>query len=446
MTEQELKALTETVGGQAAERIQKEMAAYDQKWKALSEQIEKQGGGVTEKQFTEYKEAADKMIGEVKEIAEKQGTSLAELQLKLNGGGSTATLKSVYDQLIEDADAIKEIAGNPSKGNKTYMLDMNAKAGGVLIPVKLTEGKYKAAGPHASIADVGGSGNVASIAQSLDAATLLRVGLGAPIYNQFRNTPWVFDLCNTINGTYDASSAFAMWFDEVASEGGATTTTEGATKPKTQYKYELKSSTYKKKATLIQLTEEFSVDFAQLENNILNVGRIDVLNAVNTDVLANIKTAATAYNSGAAFKGSDGVPNCNDYDVIAAMAAQVDSATFGAVQSNAAVMSTNKKYRMGITKNTQGAYLNRPDVLANIGFVGNPAVSADDILVGDFKQYNIMLRGGMIVRVGYNGTDFGENKFSIVMEQYYNDYITTARKAAIVKGPDFATVKAAITV
>lgn len=445
MTQDELKALTDTVGAQAAEKIKKEMEAYDAKWKSLSEKIEAQSGGVTEKQFTEWKEASDKLITEVKSIAEKQGTTITELQMKLNGDGHPGKLKSVYEQLVEDAEGIKELMGNPGKGAKTYMLDMNSGTG-LLVPIKLNDKfSYKAAGPHASIADVGGAGNVASISQSLDAATLLRVGLGAPVYNQFRNTPWVFDLCNTINGTYDASSAFAMWFDEVTPDGGATTVAEGGTKPKTQYKYVLKSQTYKKKATILSLTEEFSVDFAQLENNILNVGRVDVLNAVNSDILANIITNATAYNSADAFKGASGVPNVNDYDAIAALAAQVDSATFGAIQSNAAVMSTNKKYRMGITKNTQGAYLNRPDVLANIGFVGNPAMAADDLLVGDFKQYNILLRGGMIVRVGYNGTDFGENKFSIVMEQYYIDYITTARKPAIVKGPDFATVRTAIS-
>ena len=126
------------------------------------------------------------------------------------------------------------------------------------------------------------------------------------------------------------------------------------------------------------------------------------------------------------------------------MAAQVENATFGA-KANAAVMGTNKKYRMGIIKNTQGSYLNPPDVLAGIGFVGNPTMGADAILVGDLKQYNVILRGGLIVKVGYNGNDFGNNAFSIVMEQYYFNYISTIRKVAIVSGPDFATVKALIT-
>jgi hypothetical protein len=51
----------------------------------------------------------------------------------------------------------------------------------------------------------------------------------------------------------------------------------------------------------------------------------------------------------------------------------------------------------------------------------------------------------MIVRMGYNGTDFAENKFSTLTEQYYFNFISSIRKAAIVKGPDFATVRAAIS-
>ena len=207
----------------------------------------------------------------------------------------------------------------------------------------------------------------------------------------------------------------------------------------------MRSKTYKKRATVLELTEEFSIDFAQLESNIMNIGRIDVMNQVNDDIVADIKANATAYNSSAAFKGGTGIENINDYDVIAALAAQVDTATFSNVKANAALLNTNKWYRMGLTKNSYGSYLNPPAVLDNVGIIANPSIAADDLIVGDFKNYNILLRGGMIVRIGYNGTNFAENKFSIVMEQYYQNYITNAKKPAIVKGPDFATIKALLT-
>ena len=218
----------------------------------------------------------------------------------------------------------------------------------------------------------------------------------------------------------------------------------------TQYKYILQSSTYKKEATLVAFTEEFDLDFGQLESDILGKARIDVINRINSAIVANVNSAAVAYNTASAFlgAGTDPITNVNDIDAIAAMAAQVDSATFGGSTANAALISTYKKHRLGIIKDTQGRYLEWPMTLSNIALVGNPGfgtdIGSDNVIVGDFKQYNILLKGGLIVRVGYNGTDFAENKFSVVIEQYYFDYISSVRTPALVKGPDFATVKQAI--
>jgi hypothetical protein len=205
----------------------------------------------------------------------------------------------------------------------------------------------------------------------------------------------------------------------------------------------LKSAEYKKEATLLGFTQEFSLDFQRLQSDILGKGRIDVINRINTAVLANIITAGTAYNTQASF-GTRAAANVNDWLALAAMAAQVDSATFGA-NANAAIMSTYKKYNLGTLQTTEMEWLDVPSVLSNLSLIGNPAMAADNVLVGDFKQYNILLRGGLIVKVGYNGTDFAENRFSTVMEQYYFDYISTLRTPAIVKGTTFATVKTAIT-
>lgn len=442
MTAEELKALQDSVGAQAAAAMKKELDAYDVKMKAFATEVAKNNGGITKEAFEEYKIAATTAVEAVKTIAETQGTTLAEIAIKMNS--SEMGTKSISQILTDDREELRKIFSQRN-GQKTYMLNINEKGQFVMRPFDETA---KTTGPEATIAAVNGGGNAASITQALDAATLLRVGAGAMINGQYRNSAWIFDLCNTINASFNNSMPFAMWFDEQAKLGASTTVVEGATKPLTQYLYQLNSATYKKEATLVGFTNEFQMDFAQLESDIMNKSRIDVINRVNQAILPNIITAATLYNSSAAFTGGTPVPNINDFDAIAALAAQVDTATFGA-KANTAIMSTNKKYRMGIEKNTQGSYLNPPDVLAGIGFVGNPSVEgstlgADGLIVGDLKQYNIILRGGLIVRVGYNGTDFAQNMYSVVLEQFYFDYISTVRKVAIVKGPDFATVKTAI--
>lgn len=436
MTPEELKALQDTVGAQAAAAIKKELDAYDEKVKKFAQEIvDKKGVGVSMESFNEYKTAAETALNAVKEIAVKQGTTLAEVSLKLNS--SETGTKSISQVLTEDVEELKEIFRARS-GAKTYMIQLNSKGLYVMKPFDET----KATGINATIDGIP-AGAVASISQALDAATLLRIGQGSPIMSQYRNSPWLFDLCNTINASFSGSLPFAMWYDEQAKVGASQTTAEGTAKTLVQYLYRLNSQPYKKEAALIGFTTEFQMDFAQLESDIMNKARIDVINRVNSAILPNIKAAATAYNTGVAFQQGVPVPNVADFDVLAAMAAQVDNATFGAI-ANTALMSTFKKYRMGITKETTNGYINPPAVISNLAFVGNPDMAADDVIVGDMKQYNIILRGGLIVRVGYNGTDFAENKYSAVLEQFYFDYISTVRKPAIVKGPAFADVKAAI--
>lgn len=373
-------------------------------------------------------------MAELQELARKQGTTLAELGLKMNGVESGN--KSIAQVLHENKESLQKVYSQGS-GTKQFMITVNEKGQFVARPFDPT----KAAGPHATIDAVGGGGNTGSISHSLTTAAILRAAGDAPIQSQYRNTPWIFDLCNLVNVGFDLPVAF--WYDEQAKQGASAAVTEGGSKPLSQYAYALKSAEYKKEATLLGFTDEFTLDFERLQSDILGKGRVDVINRINTAILARIKSSATAYNTQASF-GTRSSSLVNDWVVLAALAAQVDNATFGA-NTNAAIMSTFKKYNLGTVQTTAGEWVNTPDVLKAVNLIGNPEMGADDIVAGDFKQYNILLRGGLIVKVGYNGTDFAENRFSTVIEQYYFDYISSLRTAAIVKGPDFATVKTALT-
>jgi gas vesicle protein len=380
----------------------------------------------------EVAELKDK-LDKIEEAAQKQGTSLAIIQKKIEFGGQE--YKSIAQVFKENEEEMKKVFKNGS-GSVDFMVVKNHLGQWTMKPFDKTS---KAAGPVATVENIGGT-FAPSISQNIDSATLLRVGGNAQIQSQYRNTAWLFDLINTVTAGWNQS--FAMWYDEQAKDGTGAATNEGGTKPKVQYIYKLQSSSYKKVAALIGFTDEFNLDFQRLQDDIMNKGQRDVMNVLNASILTNITTAATAYNTSSSFGGAT-VPNVNDWDVIAALAAQADNATFGN-NANASLMSTFKKYRMGITKNANGTYVDRPSVLDNIAFVANPAMGADAVIVGDLKQYNAILRGGLIVKVGFNGNDFANNMFSVVIEQYYFDYISDVRKPAIVKGPDFGTVKTAI--
>lgn len=385
---------------------------------------------------TEIKALNDELT-DLKAKALKQGTSLAEMELKITKQDQSE-FKSIGSVLESNEEELKRVFMNGS-GQKTFLVQANAKGQLVMKPFDMT----KAAGPHATVANVGGVGNAAAISVTLDAATLLRIGSNSAITSNYRNTPWVFDLVNVVNAGFEMP--FAMWYEEQAKVGASALVLEGAAKPLVQYSYALRTASYRKEAALIGFTDEFAMDFARLQDDIMNKGRIDVINRINQGILTNLTAAATTYNTSALFNGGVARPaaQINDYVAIAAMAAQVDNATYGSL-ANAAVMSTFKKYSMGTTLSTTGEWIDRCSVLDNLAFIGNPDMAANAIMVGDFKAYNLILRGGFIVKVGYNGTDFAENRFSVVMEQYYYDYISSIRQKAIVKGPDFATVKAAL--
>lgn len=416
----------------AVKKMASQMASGVSEGKVSKEELQSLIVGANIELKGDKAKSLKEQLEELKEAAKTQGTTLTELGLKLNGVESGN--KSIAQVLEENKEELKKTYLNGS-GNKQFMILVNEKGQYVARPWDPT----KATSVHATIDGIGSG--TASIASSISAATILRMAGDSPIVNQYRNTPWIFDLCNLVNVGF--GTPFAIWYEEQAKLGGSATVAEGATKPLSQYFYTLKSAEYKKEATLLGFTEEFSLDFERLQSDILGKGKIDVINRINTAILANIITAATAYNTSASF-GTRPAANINDWVALAAMAAQVDNVTFGA-NANAAIVSTFKKYNLGTLQSTTMEWIDTPDVLKPLSIVGNPAMAADNVVVGDFKQYNILLRGGLIVKVGYNGTDFAENRFSTVLEQYYFDYISSLRTPSLVKGTTFATVKTALT-
>lgn len=435
MTKEELEALAKQVGVNASQAIKTALDEYDEKAKEFANAAAK--GKISEEAFKAFQVEQKTAIEKLTTICEKQGTTITEMSLKLEQGKAEGA-KSIAQTLFDDQKELETVFQNGS-GNKQYMLMQNAKGEMVMKPHNPT----KTVGPVATISGING-GTAASIFQSIDAASLLRLGGDSQIISQYRNTTWLFDLVTIVNAGWD--NMMAMWFEEQAKDGGSTAVNEGGSKPLSQYKYTLKTQTYKKEATLIGFTEEFSLDFARLQSDILGKGRTDVMNRINTVLLTDLIAAATAYNTSVSYKNGTPLSDAtyNDYLTIDALAAQVDNATFG-TQANAAIMSTFKYHRVNTQMDSQGRFLEPPASLDGIKQLGNPAMGTDDLIVGDLKQFNLILRGGLIVRVGYNGTDMAQNMFSTVIEQYFYDYISTIRAVAIVKGQTFAAVKTALT-
>jgi hypothetical protein len=304
----------------------------------------------------------------------------------------------------------------------------------------------KAVGPHASIANVAGAGNdgsaaASSITSALSTATILRMGADADFNSIYRNSQFLFDQLNLIHAGFEANKVF--WMDEVAAVGTPTAVAEGATKPFVQHKSILRSADYITEACVYEFTNQYNLDFALMQDRILTNGSIDLMNRIQAAVMTNVISAATAFSAGngTAFNGGAAITSPNDFDVLSAMKATAKNNTFGSAP-NTAILSTFREGRIGSLKDTTGQPIALPNYLSDLKIAGNPVMTGDNVIVGDLKQYNVQLRGGMIVRAGTNGNNLIENKFTVVQEQMYYDFISEVRKTAIISGATFANVKA----
>lgn len=436
LTREMLDEIKSKVGSEVTDTIKGKLAEYDSSLKAMVSEAVKNGGGISEETFKAYKEKSENTLGELKTILEKQGLQLSDLIMNGNDAGTKgkdfATVVKAAEKDLADVFRAKS-------GSVDFMLTFG-KNGEVYARRFDETAEQKTAGITGTIDGLSGGGTVSSIAQSIGAAELLRMGGNSPIISQYRNSSYLMNLINTTTAGF--AMPFAMWIDEQPKEGASATTAEGGAKPLVQYLYSIKTAPYKKESALLTITDEFNLDLPRLQSDLQGKAVIDLGNRIQSAILANVKSATTAYTDVTDFLNGTTITAANEFDVITAMSAKVANDTYGA-NANAALLNTYTQNRMGILKDMDGAYLNPPSILSGISFIGNPEIAVDEAIVGDFSQYNCIMRGGLIMRMGYNADDFSKGRFSVSLDQFYFDYISDIRKKALVKGT-LSTLKAAL--
>ncbi len=380
---------------------------------ALEAKIKEMKDGLSAKEF---KDLTDKLVD--------QGNIITEMKSKLDGKPAAAKniLQAFKDEVAEATDDLAEIRRNRS-GAKSFTLK------------DFYVGQQKAAAVTMTVDP--GAGD-ASIVEQGSASALLRLGDG-PIYETQRGTPFILSFVNV--GQTDSPAL--IWFEEVATEGAFAIVAEGAAKPLLQYKFERRTAEYRKAAGYTVITDEFTNDFPRLVSTINRLMRIDVRNKMNALILTDMVTQASAYS----YSGLDDlVDNADDYGAIGAAIAQLQTNYY---TPNVLVLNPADAWRMRLTKSTgDGQYLMPPFTWNGVTYefgrvIVDPAVAAGNFFVGDGNVYNVDLKGEIIVRIGYNQDDFIKNQYSMVVEQYFYNYISNIRKAGLIYG-NFATIKAAI--
>jgi len=361
------------------------------------------------------KSATDAILDDTKEgtlahIIKRQGAEIAALREQ--AAPATKSLKDVLEAVKDGFSNITKARTGHAEFHLSY--DKHTKAAAV------------------TAISTGGS-----ITNSITTGTALRLGDG-PFYEIKRGTPFILDFVNV----GETNQPFLIWWDEAPKQGDFAVTPEGQIKPMVQYEFVRKSSDYKKIAGYLVLTDEFMNDMPQLVTNIRRLANIDVMNGLNALVLADMIAALPTYTY-AGLNGS--IYHADDYAAIGAAITQIQSLFF---QPTVLVLNPADAWKMKLTKDDVGRYQMPPFAFNGSTFefgqvITDPRIAVGHFLVGDGTTYNVDFKGGLIIRIGYNGTDFVQNQQTLLVEQYFYDYISSNRLGAWVYGT-FAVIKGVI--
>lgn len=399
MEQAEFDALVAKVGQEAALVIKAESEKLSNALKA--EHVNVMKGVATKEEVEAFKTEVLKANNDLIEKLKTQGIKLAEFESKSRTEGDN-TLEVFKNDLESKKSELESI-----KLNKSGSIAFTIKAAGVT-------------------GTVGIGGNAASIVEQGSAAALLRLGDGN-IYTIERGLPFILNFVSVGN----TNSAALIWFDEIPKAGDFAVTAEGALKPLVQYLFERRTASYRKAAGYSVITEEFDQDFPRLVSTIKQLMQIDVRNKMTDLILTDMIANASPY----AYNGLDAtIENADRYAAIGAAIAQLQSLYY---TPNVLVLNPADAWAMKLTKGVDGHYIMPPFQWDGKTYefgtvIVDPRVALGNFFIGDGSVYHVDLKGEIIVRIGYNGDDFIRNQYTIVVEQYFYNYISTAKKPGFI--------------
>lgn len=244
----------------------------------------------------------------------------------------------------------------------------------------------------------------------------------------------------------NASQIF--WQNRVNEEGGAAFIAEGALKPLKDWERAEESSVAKKVAVMSTLTTEALEDVDQLEAEVNEVLRDEVIQAVADAILNSTESAtalkgiipsATAYTTTAL---DDQVDSPNHADAIRAGMLQLRLLRF---VPTVVFLNPGDAALLDLTKDANGQYIKVQidSVLQKIDVVETTEIEAGHFLLMDERKWRVRPYKGLTLRWGLNADDFSHNRISVIAEMRLHSYSNSIDAGAILYG-EFATIEAAI--
>lgn len=274
-----------------------------------------------------------------------------------------------------------------------------------------------------------------------------------------RGTQYIFDVAS--RRTVSEIEEYTTWLEEGDEQGAFAVVAEGAVKSLVSTALVRNFVKAKKVAAKYVVTEEF-VKFRKKAYAIIQ----DLINDKIVRDYAAILTVDLQAQA-ASYVGTtldDTIENPTDFDAIAAVAAQIETLNF---VPDVLVVHPQDKWRIVTQKDAEGRYyMMLPMMGADgvINLVGFRVVTSTYQTIGTFTLGESGLfkieDEALTIRMGYGidvttatvsgetvitsvASDFDTNKFRVIVETFFKDYIATNHIGSFVTA-SFATVKAAL--
>jgi len=381
----------------------------ENKLKELAAEVKEKAGSIADERINAF---AEKKLGEIldgklKSVEEKLeavkslDTRLSEMEVAAKKAdlnkvevGTKSLGEAIVDVLKENQDVFNKVKESRN-GNASFEIDM------------------KAVGPISRSASITGD-----IPQ---ADRMAGVNLIAT------RQPRLLDLMSPMS----TDRQKVEWVYEVAGEGDAGQTAEGAAKSQLDIDYAVGSEVVVKTTAFVKATTEMLEDWGELEGLINGDLRKRILRKVEEGAfdgngsapnLRGITTVATAF-SAAAGLGEDSVDNANVADLIVSAITQIELAE-QEVESLAVMVNpkTLNLLRAIKVSATDKRYVDRLQFIGGSASIdGTPIITstligADECLVGDFSKAMLVQRQGLRFEIGTDADDFTTNRKTLLAE------------------------------
>jgi HK97 family phage major capsid protein len=416
MTEEEKLAAISEMGKQAAEKAKEVTAQVTKKLEDLEKGI------ISKADFEAFKSEQETELSKLRDAMKEQGRELGTLKATEKPQSNNMTLEGALFKAFEPLkEQLAEIHKNGGKQKDSIHVEVTKAA--------------------------------------IDMGTDNTIGSGSTQYTLTQNTGVISPIRRRAEkylaavSTGSISGSRALWVEETDEQGTPIFIGEGDGKTKISSKWIEKTAEVRKIAVYGKVTSEMMADLPQLISYIQNslIKRVSVkteselLTGDNVgDNLNGAKTLATAFSAGA---NANAIDEANEFDVLDAIALQVEVANGSA---NAVFIHPATWAKMKSLKDLNGApiwknYLmpNGEVVYSGMQIITTTAVTAGEFIGGDMTVLNVLFKEQLNIQIGLDGNDFTNNKKTILVEQRLVQYASANDTPCIVKG-DFATAKTAL--